>query len=163
MIVVFCRQAGRFPGDARVTVIAGSIFAGDFFQPLINNTNGSIGGDATVSVQVTGNTSVGTEGFFRLRTMRAASVEMRSSLLSEVTYRSETHSSPKSRIARKVKSVVMRSSAFHANNLSVTDTANFQILNGLPDSKGSGPGGLIGGDATNRCAVGKHHRARSGR
>ena len=38
--------------------------------------------------------------------------------------------------------------AFQANNLTVGNTANFQILNGLSDSEGNGAGGSIGGDAT---------------
>ena len=143
----FLPAGGTISGDARVTVIAGSIFAGDFFQPLINNTNGSIGGDATVSVQVTGNTNVGTEGFFRITndagiiggdaffSFIGGNLSIGDILFAEIQNREEGEIEGDAILG------------FDANNLTVTDTANFQILNGLSDSKGGGAGGSIGGDA----------------
>jgi FecR protein len=62
----FLSQAGTITGDASVFVDAVNITTGGFFQPLVNNTNGSIGGNASVEVDVTDDISVGAETFFNL-------------------------------------------------------------------------------------------------
>jgi hypothetical protein len=62
----FLPQAGTIDGDAIVGVIAANITTGNFFQPLINNTEGVIGGDATIGVGVSGDVNVGTQTFFNL-------------------------------------------------------------------------------------------------
>jgi hypothetical protein len=62
----FLSQAGTIMGDALVLLRATNITTGGFFQPLINNTNGFIGGDATISVIATGDINVGAETFFNI-------------------------------------------------------------------------------------------------
>ena len=62
----FLSQGGTILGDATVDLSAAGITTSDFFQPLINNNNGIIGGDATVSVFVSGDISIGTETFFNI-------------------------------------------------------------------------------------------------
>ena len=147
-IIGFYRQVGRFRAMPRLPSSQTDIFAGNFFQPLINNTNGSIGGDATVSVQVTGSTTVGTEGFFRITNdagtiggdahfaFLGGNTSIGDTLFAEIQNREEGEIGGDAILI------------FHANNLNVEDTANFQILNGLPDDESNAPGGLIGGDAT---------------
>ena len=62
----FLSEAGSITGNASVFVDAVNITTGGFFQPLVNNTNGSIGGDASVQVDVTDDISVGAETFFNI-------------------------------------------------------------------------------------------------
>jgi hypothetical protein len=62
----FLSQGGTISGDAGVDVTAASISTASFFQPLVNNTNGVIGGGASITVDVTGDISVGTEAFFNI-------------------------------------------------------------------------------------------------
>ena len=63
----FLSLGGTISGDATVSLIAGGISTTGFFQPLVNNTNGTIGGEAGVAVDVTGDINVGAETFFNLR------------------------------------------------------------------------------------------------
>lgn len=146
----FLAAGGTIAGNAGVDVSAGSISTGDFFQPLINNTNGNIGGDATVTVNVAGTTDVGTEGFFRiindtgsiggdaLFTYTSGNVSIGDTLFAEIQNRDGAEIGGDAKLT------------FNANTLSVTNTANFQILNGSSESKfllGGQTNGLIGGDA----------------
>ena len=62
----FLDQGGTILGDATVDLSAAGITTTDFFQPLVNNTNGIIGGDANVSVTVSGDITVGTDTFFNI-------------------------------------------------------------------------------------------------
>ncbi len=62
----FLSEAGTILGDALVTVEATNITTGGFFQPVVNNTNGAINGNASVLVAVTGNVNVGAETFFNI-------------------------------------------------------------------------------------------------
>ncbi|HEX4667918.1 MAG TPA: FecR family protein [Chthoniobacterales bacterium] len=62
----FLSEAGSITGNASVFVDAVNLTTGGFFQPLVNNTNGSIGGDASVEVDVTGDISIGAETFFNI-------------------------------------------------------------------------------------------------
>jgi hypothetical protein len=62
----FLSEAGSIAGDASVFLDAVNITTGGFFQPLVNNTNGSIEGSATVQVDVTDDISVGAETFFNI-------------------------------------------------------------------------------------------------
>jgi FecR protein len=59
-------QGGTILGSATVDVSATGITTTDFFQPLINNTNGTIGGDANLSVIASGDISIGTETYFNI-------------------------------------------------------------------------------------------------
>src|SRR6185437_10374958 len=52
-------------GDATVSLTAVSISTTGFCQPLVNNTNGVIGGNASVMVGVAGDINVG-DAFFNL-------------------------------------------------------------------------------------------------
>ncbi len=62
----FLDQGGTILGSATVDVGATGITTTDFFQPLINNTNGTIGGDANLSVIASGDISIGTETYFNI-------------------------------------------------------------------------------------------------
>ena len=62
----FLDGGGTIGGDATVLVSAAGISTTGFFQPLVNNTNGIIGGTASVTVDVTGDISVGAETFFNI-------------------------------------------------------------------------------------------------
>jgi hypothetical protein len=64
--VNFLSEAGTIDGSAIVTVDATNITTGNFFQPLVNNTNGVIGGDAGVLVFATGDINVGQQTFFNI-------------------------------------------------------------------------------------------------
>ena len=57
-------NGGSIGGGGTVILTATSLTAGGFFQPLVNNNYGSIGGGALVAVDVTGDISVGTDTFF---------------------------------------------------------------------------------------------------
>ncbi len=143
----FLSAGGTITGDATVDVSAGSISAGNFFQPLINNTNGIIGGEATVTVNVTGATNVGTQGYFRIINdggsiggnalftfISGGNVSIGDTLFAEIQNRDGGEIGGNAKLT------------FTTNNLSVTNTGNFQILSG-PSGNGSF-GGQIGGDAT---------------
>jgi hypothetical protein len=62
----FLSEAGSITGDANVFLDAVNITTGGFFQPLVNNTNGSIGGSAAVEIDVTDDITVGAETFFNI-------------------------------------------------------------------------------------------------
>ena len=62
----FLSLGGTIGGDATVSLTAGGISTNDYFQPLVNNNNGVIGGGASVTVGVTGDISVGEETFFSI-------------------------------------------------------------------------------------------------
>ncbi|MGB8341305.1 MAG: FecR domain-containing protein [Chthoniobacterales bacterium] len=62
----FLDRGGTILGDATVDVGATGITTTDFFQPLINNINGTIGGDANLSVIASGDISIGTETYFNI-------------------------------------------------------------------------------------------------
>ncbi len=62
----FLAGGGTIGGDGIVALTAASISTGGFFQPLVNNNNGTIGGTAAVGIGVTGDISVGTITFFNL-------------------------------------------------------------------------------------------------
>ena len=57
----FLDTGGTIGGNATVLLAATGISTGSFFQPLVNNSNGIIGGDASVSVAVSGDVSVGAD------------------------------------------------------------------------------------------------------
>ncbi len=62
----FLSEGGTIDGSATVTLEAINITTGNFFQPLVNNTNGIIGGDASVFVFATGDINVGEQTFFNI-------------------------------------------------------------------------------------------------
>ena len=62
----FLGQGGTISGDAIVGVTADSVSTAGFFQPLVNNTNGVIGGGASVTVGAAGDITVGRETFFNI-------------------------------------------------------------------------------------------------
>ncbi|HEY2714041.1 MAG TPA: FecR domain-containing protein [Chthoniobacterales bacterium] len=62
----FLSLGGTISGDATVALTSASIATTGFFQPLVNNTNGVIGGDAQVAVGVIGDINIGTETFFNI-------------------------------------------------------------------------------------------------
>jgi hypothetical protein len=144
----FLENGGSIDGDATVSVTAASIMAGDFFQPLINNTNGSVGGNAAVAVVVSGLTDVGSFGFFRVSndaggiggdarfTFTGGNVSIGDTLFAEIQNRARGEIGGDAVLA------------FEAFNLTVSDTANFRVLNGDLNARGNlTPGGMIGGDA----------------
>ena len=62
----FLSLGGTIAGDATVALTSASIETTGFFQPLVNNTNGVIGGDAEVAVGVIGDINIGAETFFNI-------------------------------------------------------------------------------------------------
>ncbi len=62
----FLSLGGTITGDATVALTSASIETTGFFQPLVNNTNGVIGGDAIVAVGVPGDINIGAETFFNI-------------------------------------------------------------------------------------------------
>jgi hypothetical protein len=62
----FLSAGGTIGGSGTVSLTATSLTAGGFFQPLVNDNFGSIGGSAIVGVAVAGDVSVGTETFFNI-------------------------------------------------------------------------------------------------
>ncbi len=57
---------GTIGGAATVFVGANGISTGTLFQPIVNDRNGSVGGDATVTVAVTNDINVGTDTLFTI-------------------------------------------------------------------------------------------------
>ncbi len=135
----FLDQGGTILGDASVGVSAAGITTSDFFQPLINNTNGSIDGDATVSVIASGDINVGTETFFNILNTGA---EIGGDALANLTANNFTNGDTFEFQILNDGGSIGGNAALTANlagSLTSSGAATIQITNG---------GGAIGGDAT---------------
>ena len=82
----FLSLGGTISGDATVSLTAASISTTGFFQPLVNNTNGIIGGGASVTVGVTGDINVGAETFFNLLNTNGAITNDATSTVTAVNF-----------------------------------------------------------------------------
>ena len=62
----FLANGGSILGNAIVGLDASNISTGDFFNLLVNNTNGAIGGTAQLGGAIPGTLAIGNEGFIHI-------------------------------------------------------------------------------------------------